>query len=165
MLNLFRNTLYIRLQADLLRVLHVESGKSFSEAPVLALRTEERGKRVPLAIGNEALALRDRDGVELANGFRHPRTLLADFAVAEKTLQLLLKRVQPPALLRPRPTVVLQLLEHLEGGLTVIETRGFYELLSVAGARKVYIWTGRELQRHELEHLQFPEAGGNLLWP
>lgn len=165
MFNLFRSTLYLRLQADLLRALHVESGQTFSEPPVLALRHEAKGKRVPLAVGNEALALQGQVGVELVNGFRHPRTLLADFAVAEKTLQLLLKRVQPPTLMRPAPTVVLQPLEQLEGGLTLIETRGFYELLKVGGARKVFIWTGRELQSHELEHLHFPEAGGSLLWP
>ncbi|MCQ4348115.1 rod shape-determining protein [Pseudomonas stutzeri] len=165
MFNLFRNTLYLRLQADLLRVLHVESGQTFSEAPLLALRHDGKGQRMPLAAGNAALALDGQPGVELVNGFRHPRSLLADFAVAEQTLQRLLKRIQPPALLRPAPTVVLQPLERLEGGLTQVEIRALIELLKGAGARQVYIWTGRELHGHELEHLHFPEAGGSLLWP
>lgn len=165
MFNLLRNTLYLRLQADLLHILHLESGRTFAEAPVLALRHDAKGQRVPLAVGNQALALDGQTGVELVNGFRHPRTLLADFAVAEKTLQLLLRKIQPRALLQRAPTVIFHPLEQLEGGLTLSETRGFYELLTVAGARKVYIWTGRELERHELEHLHFPTGSGTLLWP
>lgn len=164
MLELFRNTLYLRLQADRLRLLHVESGKTLSEPPVLAWRVDKE-RRIPLAAGSEAMALDGQAGVELVNGFRHPRTLLADFSVAEQTLQLLLKRFQPPTLLRPGPTVVLQPLERLEGGLTPIEARAFHEILKGAGARKVFIWTGRELERHELEHLHFPNVSGGLLWP
>lgn len=165
MRNLFSNTLYLRLQADLLRTLHVESGKTLSEPPLLALRCDGKGRRVPLAVGAAALALDGQPGVELVNGFHHPRSLLADFAVAEQTLQLLLKRLQPPALLRPAPMVILQPLERLEGGLTQVEIRALVELLRGAGARQVYLWIGRELQHHELEQLHFPEAGGRLLWP
>lgn len=165
MRNLFRNTLYLRLQADLLRALHVESGNTLSEPPLLALRHAAKGQRVQLAVGNAALALDGQPGVELVNGFRHPRSLLADFAVAEMTLQLLLKRVQPPALLRPAPTVILQPLEQLEGGLTQVEIRALVELLRGAGARQVYLWTGEELERHELERLHFPAGRGTLLHP
>lgn len=165
MLNLLRNTLYLRLQADLLRALHVESGQTLSEPPLLALRSDGKGRRVPLAVGDAALALDGQPGVELVNGFRHPRTLLADFAVAEQTLRLLLKRLQPPALLRPAPTVVLQPLEQLEGGLTQVEIRALVELLRGAGARQVFIWTGKELERSELERLHFAADRGTLLWP
>lgn len=165
MLKLFSNTLYLRLQADLLRALHVESGQTLSEPPLLALRQDEKGRRVQLAVGNAALALDGQPDVELVNGFRHPRTLLADFAVAEQTLQLLLKRIQPPALLRPAPTVVLQPLERLEGGLTQVEIRALVELLRGAGARQVFIWAGKELDRNTLESLQFPAGHGTLLWP
>ena len=164
MLNLLRNTLYLRLQADRLRILHLESGKTLDEPPLLALRLD-KGRQVPLAVGHEALALQGQAGVELANGFRHPRTLLADFTVAAQTLRLLLKRVQPPALLRPAPTVVLQPLEQLDGGLTQVEIRALIELLRSVGARKVYLWIGAELERSELEHLQFPAGRGTLLWP
>ncbi len=165
MLNLLRNTLYLRLQADLLRALHVESGQTLSEPPLLALRSDGKGRRVPLAVGDAALALDGQPGVELVNGFRHPRTLLADFAVAEQTLRRLLKRLQPPALLRPAPTVVLQPLEQLEGGLTQVEIRALVELLRGAGARQVFIWTGKELERSELERLHFAADRGTLLWP
>lgn len=165
MLTLFRNTLYLRLQADRLRALHLESDKPLDEPPVLALRNAAKGPRVPLAAGHKALALQGQAGVELANGFRHPRTLLADFAVAEQTLRRLLNRLQPPALLRPAPTVVLQPLEQLDGGLTQVEIRALVELLRSVGARKVYLWIGAELERSELEHLQFPAGRGTLLWP
>lgn len=120
---------------------------------------------MPLAVGNEALALRGRDGVELVNGFQHPRTLLADFSMAEQTLKLLLRKLLPPSLLRPAATVVLQPLEQLEGGLTQLEIRGLVELLRSVGARQVYLWIGAELGRDELERLQFPAGRGTLLWP
>ena len=164
MLNLFRNTLYIRLQADLLRVLHVESGKTLTEPPELALR-HDKGRRVPLVAGNEALALRGQEGIELANGFEHPRTLLADFGVAEKTLQLLLRKILPPSLLQRPPTVILHPQALLEGGLTQVEIRGFAELLRGAGARQVFIWSGEELSRTDLETQRFPAERGTLLYP
>jgi len=65
---LFHNTLYLRLQPDQLHALHVESGRTLVEAPLLALR-HDKGRRVPLATGKEALALRGQDGIELANGW------------------------------------------------------------------------------------------------
>lgn len=165
MRKLFRNTLYLRLQAEQLRILHVESGKSLAEPPELALRNDRKGRRVPLAVGNAALALQGQAGVELANGFRHPRTLLADFAVAAQTLQLLFKPFTPAGLFQVAPTVILQPLEQLEGGLTPIEIRALVELLRGAGARRVFIWTGTELQREQLESLRFPAERGMLLYP
>ena len=120
---LFHNTLYLRLQPDQLHALHVESGRTLVEAPLLALR-HDKGGRVPLAAGKEAQALRGQDGIELANGFEHPRTLLADFGVAEKTLQLLLRKILPASLLQRAPTVILHPQALLEGGLTQVEIAG-----------------------------------------
>jgi len=161
---LFHNTLYLRLQPDQLHALHVESGRTFAEAPLLALR-HDKGRRVPLAAGNEALALRGQDDIELANGFEHPRTLLADFAVAEKTLQLLLRKILPPSLLQRAPTVILHPQALLEGGLTQVEIRAFAELLRGAGARQVFIWSGEELSRTDLQTQRFPAERGTLLYP
>lgn len=164
MRNPFHNTLYLQLQADSLRALHVESGRTFTEVPVLAYQ-HAKGKTVALAAGNAAQAMRGREGVSVVNGFRHPRTLLADFAVAEKTLQLLLRQLLPAGLLQAAPTVILHPREHLEGGLTQVEIRGLAELLRGAGARRAFIWSGMELTRSELEQLHFPHERGILHYP
>ncbi|HEY8329779.1 MAG TPA: hypothetical protein VIO83_00375 [Pseudomonas sp.] len=164
MSKLFRNTLYLQLQSDKLRALHVESGRAFAEAPVLAWRSE-KGRVIPLAAGNAAQVLRGRPGVTVVNGFQHPRSLLADFSVAERTLQLLFKTFIPATLFQAAPTVILHPLEHLEGGLTQVEIRGLAELLLGAGARRAFIWSGAELSRTALESLQFPAEGGTLHYP
>ncbi|MET1076813.1 MAG: hypothetical protein ABWY06_02205 [Pseudomonas sp.] len=160
----FPCTLYIQVHVDRLTGLHLESGKQLSESSVLAFR-QVQNKRVPLAIGSAALALAGQPGVTLSNGFEHPRTLLADFSVAEATLKLLVKALVPPSLLRPAPTVIVHLLSRLEGGLTQIEVRGFTELALVAGARKAYIWTGAPLSKQALTTLDFSGASGQLWLP
>lgn len=155
-------TLYLKLSAQWISGVLLPAESAFGEPPVLALSTAS-GKRQAVAIGSAAQQMQGQPGIEVLNGFQHPRTLLADFSVAEKTLQLLFQRLMPKSVLRLAPIVVLHPLEHLEGGLTQVELRGLHELCRSAGARKVHIWTGRELTGEELRTLQFP-AGAGTLW-
>lgn len=164
MFNHLTPLLYLKLRAQSISGLHLPSGRVLDEPPVLALRTI-KGKREAVAVGHAALQLRGQPQVEVLNGFDHPRSLLADFAVAEKTLQLLVRQLAGKSLLRLAPAVVLHPLEHLEGGLTQVETRGLYELCRGAGARQVQLWVGRELTAEELRSRQFPSEGGSLLTP
>ena len=156
--------LYLKLRSQSISGLHLPSGQVFDEPPVLALQTI-KGKREAIAVGHAAMKLQGQSQVEVLNGFDHPRSLLADFAVAEKTLQLLVRQLAGKSLLRLAPTVVLHPLEHLEGGLTQVETRGLYELCRGAGAKQVQLWVGRELTIEELRSRQFPSDGGSLLTP
>lgn len=158
MLGLFRNTLYVRIAAQRLSVLHVESGQEFADLPVLAV-DRSSGKPVAVAIGSEAVARNGQPGVSLANGFDHPRTLLADFTIAEQTLRQFVAKAIPRSLFASAPVMVLHPLEKLEGGLTQIEARALAELGMGSGARKSWVWTGPALSVDELRQQSFPASG------
>lgn len=164
MLKLFRNTLYFRIEPELIVVTHAESGLKIGEIPALAIETR-KGKSVIVALGQEAIALAGRPNISISNGFLHPRTLLADFAIAEQTLKHLVKKVLPKSLFVASPIIVLHPLSLLEGGLTQIEIRAFAELGSMVGARRVFVWNGPELTQEELINLEFSRIGGQLLFP
>lgn len=163
MLDHFLPTLYLKISRHWISGVVLPSGQVFGEPPLLALRNEN-AKPVILASGEAAQQLQGQEGVEVLNGFDHPRSLLANFSIGEKTLQLLFRRLMPRSLLMAKPVVIVHPQEHLEGGLTQVESRGLYELCSSAGARKVRVWTGRELTLNELRSGQFP-AGAGTEWP
>jgi rod shape-determining protein MreB len=160
----FRKTWYLKLTPELFSLLDVQSGMLLSEQPLLAYKTD-KGRRIPLAAGNAALGCAGQAGVTLANGFRHPRTLLADFSIAAATLKLLLQKCAKPFHLQLAPTLILHPQAMLEGGLTQIEIRGLVELARSAGARKIFLWTGPELPAATLGTLDFGSARGQLLYP
>ncbi|PCJ29561.1 MAG: rod shape-determining protein MreB, partial [Gammaproteobacteria bacterium] len=56
------------------------------------------------------------------NPFKHLRTLIADFGLAEKIIQHGIRQVHQSRL-KPAPRVVMHQLEKIEGGLTEIEVR------------------------------------------
>jgi len=78
--------------------------------------------------------------------FSHPRALLANFGNADGLMRRGLKQLTSVV----RPVVVVHPLEQIEGGLTQIEERAFQELATGAGARRVVLWTGRELNDAEV---------------
>ena len=164
MRNLLRNTYYLRMSAEQFSFLQVESGRLVSQPPLLAWRSVGH-KRQPLAAGDAALAMAGQDGVSLGNGFQHPRTLLADFSIAETTLKLLLQQLAPRRWLQLPPVLILHPQTHLEGGLTQIEIRALAELALSAGAKRVYVWVGAALSPSSLARLEFPQNDGQLLYP
>lgn len=161
-MNLFRCTYYVRIEPDRLTLTHVESGREVSDIPVLAI-DESRGKPRVLSVGLEAMQKTGAPGVRIVNGFKHPRTLLADFLAAELTLKHFMARLASASWFTPSPVVVMHPLQRTEGGLTSIEIRAFQELAAGAGARKVYIWEGDELPLDLLRELDFGRAAGRLL--
>ncbi len=164
MLNLFRSTVYIRIKPEQLSVLHVESGKEMTDSPALAIETKG-GKSSIYAVGNQALTLFGQPNITVANGFKHPRTIIADFTVAETTLKYFLRCVLPWKLFSPSPIIVMHPLSSLEGGLTQVEIRALAELGMGAGGRKVYVWDGPELSNNNLHELSFTQGDGKLLYP
>lgn len=166
MFDCFRNTVYVRIKPDWMSVLHVESGREYGDVPTLAIERKKDGKRSIVAVGRDAATKAGLStNIIVANGFSHPRTLLADFIVAEQTLRYFLKMVMPKSLFAPSPIAVIHPLVALDGGLTQIEIRAFAELGHGAGARKVFLWEGPELSKEELNELQFSRADGRLLNP
>ncbi|MCK9607577.1 MAG: rod shape-determining protein [Methylomonas sp.] len=164
MFTLFRNTLYIRIQPERIAILHVESDRELIDIPAPAV--EMKGKQSNIvAVGQAAIALTGKTDISVRNGFRHPRTLLADFSYADRALRYLVKQALPKSWLVTSPIIIMHPQALLEGGLTAIETRAFAELGASAGARRVYGWVGAELTREELIALNFSCLEGQLLFP
>jgi hypothetical protein len=80
-------------------------------------------------------------------GFSNQRLLVADFAAAQQLLQCGLNQILPKRFLRIRrkPQLLIQPLEHLEGGLSQVEERILLELGLGCGARKVRLHLGQAL--------------------
>lgn len=145
-------------------MLHIESGKEFADEPTLAIE-QRNGKSYVVAIGRQADTKAKLPNFTIANGFKHPRTPIADFTIAEMTLKHFLRQVIPRSIFAISPTLVMHPLENYAGDLTQVEVRAFAELGYGAGGRAVYVWQGAELSQAELRTLQFPPAKGQLLHP
>lgn len=79
--------------------------------------------------------------------FSNQRLLVADFAAAQHLLQRGIKTLLPMRFMRLSrpPQLLIQPLEHLEGGLSQVEERILLELGLGCGARKVRLHLGAEL--------------------
>lgn len=160
----FQHTVYVRIQPDCMSVRHVESGREYHDVPVLAIEQKKSGGGM-IAVGRAALTRLGQANVVLVNGFKHPRSLLADFTVAEQTLKYFLQQVLPRRWITPSPDLIIHPQAMLDGGLTEIEIRAFAELGFGAGARQVFVWTGPELAKEELLAQRFGRTDGRLLHP
>ena len=152
--------LYVRLSPKWLSVRDTKTGRRFEDRPLVAI-THKPDKSI-FAVGE--LAEREaklNPALELHNGFLHPRTIIADFTIAERTLQYFLNQVSSNTFIRPAPVLILHVTDEWEGGLTGIEVRALQELATGAGARESHIWTGRELTDQEIRTRHFP--GDNWL--
>jgi len=153
----FRPVVYVTLQPDRLSMKDVGSGRSVSGPPVAAISREE--KRRLVAVGQAASAIPNAD---VLNPFKHPRTLVSDFTLAQQVIKGFMKELFSDRLFAAAPTVVLHPRVDPEGGFTQIEIRALHELGIGAGAAKVIVWQGRELRDDELRSLEF-ESGGQVL--
>lgn len=161
--NLFKNTLYIRFKSSQISAYHVEKDRTVEDIPLVALSTGRKDKRILVAFGSEARsAVSNNSTVSIYNGFDHPRSCINDFEIAAITLRVLVKR-SVSKIMMILPTIILHPLEKVEGGLTQLEHKALLELGATVG-RKVYVWSGRILEREELLSLNFPKSGGKLGW-
>jgi rod shape-determining protein MreB and related proteins len=106
-------------------------GIVLSEPSIVAL---ERGRRVPIAVGQAAQAMLGRTpgNIEVVRPLRDG--VIADFDVAHTMLHALIERVQPRGrVLRPRIVV------GVSSGITQVEKRAVREAAMQAGARAVYL--------------------------
>lgn len=87
--------------------------------------------------------------------FSHPRLLVGNFELAERTLMEGMKEAWPSRLLAPRPQVIMHPREVLEGGYTMIEQRVLQEMALGAGARQVKVWLREELDKAAVEGFVF----------
>lgn len=79
--------------------------------------------------------------------FSNQRLLVANFSAAQQLLQRCVDELLPKRFLRLSlpPQLLIQPLEHLEGGLSQVEERILLELGLGCGARKVRLHLGNEL--------------------
>jgi rod shape-determining protein MreB len=154
------NTLYVRIEADRLWLLHAQSGREWSDTPDVARRASS-GK--VLAVGRDSHAHASDTDTVVGNGYRHPRTLIADFILAEQALKAMIPRVAPRSWFSPASIIVIHPLTQMAGGLTQVEIRAFYELAMAVGARRALVWQGDALTRQQLLTLDFSMASGRLL--
>jgi rod shape-determining protein MreB len=115
-----------------------------------------------LGVGEAARLAAATQSADLVNPFKHPRSLLSDFTVAEVILRAFLKKLFDGRLFAGAPIVVLHPRVNPEGGFTQIEIRALRELAMGAGASKAVVWHGRDLTNDELQNLRFG-SGGEVL--
>ena len=160
LLSYFQPIVYVKLHPDTITMREVKSGRTLTEPPVVAISREAK-KRV-LGVGEAARAASTTQPADLVNPFKHPRSLLSDFTVAEVVIKGLVKKLFEGRLFVPAPIVVLHPRVDPEGGFTQIEIRALHELAIGAGASRAIIWHGRDLTDDELLNLRF-QSGGQVL--
>lgn len=135
---------YVRLSKSRLIVLDVSTGKSFNDVPFIGL-TEDSPAKVA-AIGATANMLFERS----FNPFAHPRIIISDFEVGETLLMHVFKLVSGAKYFRAAPVVIMHATDEFIGGLADVEKRLLKELAMGAGARKAYVWEGKELSVEDI---------------
>jgi rod shape-determining protein MreB len=83
--------------------------------------------------------------------FTTPRLLVGRFGIAQQALRKAFRELIGGGLLAVAPSVVMQPLEMIEGGLSDVEERILRELAIGAGARKVAVWVGPPLSDDEVK--------------
>ncbi|MBU0482746.1 MAG: hypothetical protein KKG47_16760 [Proteobacteria bacterium] len=152
--------LFVTIEAARLRMRCLNDGTELAIDPALAIN--EKGKIIAIGDSHAVKAAGEDPKNTVANGFKHPRTCMVDFEVAEAALSFLFKRLVSPFSLI-KPVMIIQPLEKLEGNLTGVEARWLRELGESVGARKVFVWVGKTLSDQEMLSRQFPEEKGSLL--
>jgi hypothetical protein len=95
---------------------------------------------------------------EIAAAFGHERVILGDFELAEKLLAKMIRELHGSrGLIKP---VVIARIEHrFVNSITTTEILALLSVIERAGARRVYVWMGRELTDEELRERNFPSDG------
>ena len=145
LINKLGSTIYVQIWENRIKVTDTQTGEVYDEAPLVAIETNPKGQKIIAAVGNEVKSIVPSSEMQIVNPFSHPRALLNDFFVAEKLLQHAFHLLLGKKFISPTPLVVIQPMEKLEGGLTMIERKAFTEMALGAGAREVALHQGSEL--------------------
>lgn len=154
--------IYVQIKSSLITIKNLSNGAHFQDIPQIAVQALGKRKKV-VAYGKQANFLYGKPPETIVlNAFHHPRSLISDFEVAEKTLGIFLKQVDRrkiKALPFSPKELIIHPLEKLEGRLTQIERRAFIDLGYRILAKKVLVWTGNILSDAEILFHQFPASG------
>ena len=143
-------TVYVRVWRRRITLKLVGSDRLIDDVPVLALKADH-GKTMVAVVGRPAETVVQSDSsLKLVAPFDHPRVPVADFTCAEKVLFFFLRQLFAGRIFKPMMAMVLQPMESFEGGITQIERRALLELGENCGARRCYVYTGKELTDEEI---------------
>ena len=145
LINKLGSTIYVQVWENRIKVTDILTKKIYDEAPLVAIEKNPKGQKIISAVGNEVKSIIPSSDIEIVNPFSHPRALLNDFFVAENLLQHSFHLLLGNKFISPAPQVVIQPMEKIEGGLTMIGRKAFTELALGAGAREVALHQGIEL--------------------
>ena len=98
---------YVRVSSKRLQLRDVSNGKELSVEPILVVSGEGSVKTSRLSAAQPS-AQEDSGNLRRLNGFDHPRSVVFDFVVAERTLQLALAELYGERLVKPSPVLVIQ---------------------------------------------------------
>lgn len=133
---------YLRVNRERVSVRNVSTGDVVEVTPKLGLDSANK----ILSVGDPA----DPFAVRVLAPFEHPRILINDFTGGEKLIEYVFQKLSGNRVFRPAPIVLVHPDLDLEGGLTQIEARALREMVEGAGARRVYLYYGRQLTDKEV---------------
>ncbi|WP_300673332.1 rod shape-determining protein [Desulfoluna sp.] len=157
----FRHTFYIKFSGDWVSVKHVETGKTYEDRPLLAIKKNRQGKKIILAIGADVEKTSNPD-ISIHNGFSHPEGGISDFDVAHATLVHFMSKITERKKW-VKPIIIMHPTKKMGGAPSHSENKALIKLSYAVGARKAYLWFGRELKDAELMALRLPEPGDVLI--
>ena len=113
------------------------------------------GAIIYVKVATDRLSLRNIDtgrSIDLVaeSPFSDKRMLVGNFANAEALLKRGVKEISG-SWFSPSPSVLIQPLERVDGGLNQVEQRLYRELALGAGARRVIVWSGDALSDAEVK--------------
>lgn len=146
---MFKTLLYIQISDQRLRVTSPQLANSYESTPCVAIDNSD-GKKLIVAVGREAEALRGKPNVEVINPFGHPRLVLSDSTVGEKLLQHAIYKLFEGKLRLSKRVALIHPERELEGGLTPVEHQSLAELCKNAGCGETTVYQGRPLTMDEL---------------
>jgi rod shape-determining protein MreB and related proteins len=91
-----KDIVYVRIRPHWMSVKNVSRNAFFEDVPQIAVDLTRKRNKV-LGFGARANVVASMStGKVILNGFDHPRSIISDFEVAEKTLQLFIEKVNAP---------------------------------------------------------------------
>ncbi len=135
----FTDDLLVEITQEELRIFSFSGRAKYIDEPLIAIERVDH-KTTIKAIGRASKNCIG-PGVELTNPFKHSRSMISSYTLAEEILKFAFKSISTSAL-QAAPRVIMHQLEKNEGGLTEIEERVLRELALGAGAREVVVYQG-----------------------
>ena len=142
-LNKYRRITYVQLSEVRLKINDIGSDKIFDEPSILAILTQETGRKVILAVGNKASTALEEQNTVSFNPFSSPGSLQKNFYYAKKFLTYAMAKVYTGNFAFLKPNVIIY--PEYRNELSEIEVKTYRKLAHASGAANVKIHTESQL--------------------